>query len=43
VRERNTLCEKKEYPPCEKELPSVKKRTPLHARKNFLRNRDVKK
>ena len=43
VREKDTLCEKKEYPPCEKELPSVKKRTPLHARKNSLRNRDVKK
>ena len=26
VREKDTLCEKKEYPPCEKELPSVKKK-----------------
>ena len=28
VRERNTLCEKKEYPLCEKELPSMRERTP---------------
>jgi len=37
------LCERKKYPPLEKKIPSVRKRTPLHARKDSLRNRDVKK
>ena len=37
------LCERKKYPLCEKEIPSVRESTPLRARKNSQRNRDVKK
>ena len=43
VREKDFLCERERYSLWEKRISSVRERTPLHARKNFLRNRDVKK